>query len=52
MAKDFKEFAVKELDHAKAVIAALDSGEWTAGPELRRHYLGVIQELERLLGRS
>ncbi len=52
MPKDFKEFAVDELAHARSIIDRLDNGEWGEGsPELRRHYMGVIRELERLLGR-
>lgn len=50
MPTPFKEFAIKEIAHAKQVIDWMDSGEWDEAPELRRHYLAVIEELERLLG--
>lgn len=52
MMKPFKEFAAKEIAHAKQVIEWMDSGEWEDSPELRRHYMTVIQFLERKLGEA
>ena len=52
MPKPFKEFAVKEIAHAKQVIEWMDSGEWKETPELRSHYLAVIKDLERHLGKD
>jgi hypothetical protein len=52
MPTPFREFAVKEIAHAKQVIEWMDSGEWEESPELRRHYLAVIEALEGLLGKD
>ena len=52
MPKSFKEFAVEAIAHAKQVIERMDSKEWQESPVLRRHYLALIEELERLLGKG
>ncbi len=50
MPTPFKEFALKEIAHAKEVIKRMDSGEWEESPNVRRQYLANIKELELLLG--
>jgi|GEM_PF-5809813 len=52
MPKPFKEVAAKEIAHAREVIESMDSGEWDESPELRRHYVALIEELELLLGKD
>ena len=52
MPTPFKEFAVEIIAHAKLVIKRMDSGEWEETPDLRRHYMGVIKDMEQKLGKA